>query len=705
MSGTPEPDLAAFLPEGYSGPSRGGWSLLDIPGLAWVVVAGVLVVVPALSHGTSLGPYDILQNSGLNKVPNVQVHNPTVLDQIRLFIPWTNLTWTQVHQGHLPLWNPYSVLGMPLAFNWESAPLSLPVLVGYLFPVRLAYTAQVVVTLIIAGSGVYVLGKVLRLGTLACMMAATVFELSGPFIALLGWPESSVMAWGGWVFAAVLLVLRGEKRAPAIVLLAVVTAFAIYAGDPEGLVLLALSAAVFALAMLLLRVPALGGSGPILRPATDLGLSALAGTALAAPLILPGLQLAKGSNRTVVGPTLLPKALPPKELVNLIFQGFYGLPLLHDQIFGLSPYEGTSAYVGVLALVLAGTALVLRWRRPEVRSFGLVALVMGILAFVPPLASLMDNSVARIYWVFAIMPLALAFSVLSGVGMDLLVRHYNEQRVRRALGLGFAVMAVVLGIIWIADRGGLTPSQVNIRSRSFIWPIVAVIAGLAVVWALANRSTRAWTHRASPSVGTGSVAGLVLLLVETAFLVASGSSLTSSSSHYPTSTPQVTALKRAVGNAVLGFGASPTFASKSGILTNDNLLYDVQEFATYDPMTPHAYFSLAKARGSEVAEAEDIFSPAITSVQAARLYGISYLLEPTGVRAPKGAVFDRTIGREELYRVPGAAVRHTRHYAAERAVARQICSWHTRQSCSSWPEHVEDDYFHHRSKRPPLETY
>ena len=122
------------------------------------------MLVPALAHGTSLGPYDILQNSGLNRVPNVKVHNPTLQDQIRLFIPWTSLVWTQVHQGHLPLWNPYSAVGMPLAFNWESAPLSLPVLIGYLFPVRLAYTAQLVVTVVIAGTGVYVLGRVLRLG-------------------------------------------------------------------------------------------------------------------------------------------------------------------------------------------------------------------------------------------------------------------------------------------------------------------------------------------------------------------------------------------------------------------------------------------------------------------------------------------------------------------------------------------------------------
>ena len=104
-------------------------------------------------------------------------------------------------------------------------------------------------------------------------------------------------------------------------LLAVVFAFAIYAGDPEGVLLLGLAAAIFALAMLLLRVPALGGSGPVIRPVFDLGLSVLAGSALAAPLILPGLQFAKGSNRNVVGPALAPEGPASPGVASLHFPG------------------------------------------------------------------------------------------------------------------------------------------------------------------------------------------------------------------------------------------------------------------------------------------------------------------------------------------------------------------------------------------------
>ena len=52
------------------------------------------------------------------------------------------------------------------------------------------------------------------------------------------------------------------------------------------------------------------------------------------------------------------------------------------------------------------------------------------------------------------------------------------------LGIGFGVTAVLLGIIWIVARRGLTPSQLNIRSHSFIWPTVEIMAGLVVLWML-----------------------------------------------------------------------------------------------------------------------------------------------------------------------------------------------------------------------------
>ncbi len=116
------------------------------------------MLLPALSRGRMLGAYDWLSQYGLTEHAGTVVRDPFSGDQITQMIPWTNLAWSQVHQGHVPLWNPWSALGMPLAFNWQSATFSLPALVGYAAPLRYAYTVQVIVTLWVAGSGAYFLG-------------------------------------------------------------------------------------------------------------------------------------------------------------------------------------------------------------------------------------------------------------------------------------------------------------------------------------------------------------------------------------------------------------------------------------------------------------------------------------------------------------------------------------------------------------------
>ncbi len=209
------------------------------------------------------------------------MHNPQTADLITEMIPWTTLAWTQVHHGHLPLWNPYSALGMPLAFNWQSATFSVPALVGYLFPLRLAYTVQVLTTLVIAGTGVFVLGRVIGLGVPGCVMAGTGLRTQRSVLRVAGLASRVGDGVGG------LAVRRyhphrsrATSRARAVAFFAVALAFAVYAGQPDAFVLLAVGLTVFMAALLVLRAPWLGGSGPIVRPAVDLVLAVVAGTAL-----------------------------------------------------------------------------------------------------------------------------------------------------------------------------------------------------------------------------------------------------------------------------------------------------------------------------------------------------------------------------------------------------------------------------------------
>jgi len=631
--------------------------------VAWVLVGAAAVMAPALAHGSSLGPFDIVARVGLSRRPGVSVHNPQTADLITEMIPWTALTWTQVHHGHLPLWNPYSALGMPLAFNWQSAAFSVPSLLGYLAPLHLAYTVQVLTTLVIAGTGVYVLCRVMRLGVPGCVMAGTVYELSGPFFGWLGWPVASVMAWAGWLFAATILIARGRRRARSVAFFAVVLAFAVYSGQPDAMVLLAVGLAVFVVVLLALRAPWLGGSGPILRPALDLELATVAGAALGAPLMLPGLQLTAGGIRT--GKTGTP-ALPLHDISAVIFQGFDGLPVAGSHwfghLFGDTSYLESATYVGVIALVLAVLAVALRRRDPEVLAMTAVAVVMGAIVFFSPVVGLLDTVPYGIRWHRGAIVFALALAVLAGVGTDVLIGSHRERTVRRWAGGAFACVALFLGLLWLVGRGSLPPADVAIRNSSFVWPTVQTVVGLALM-GLVGVVHRRGPARSSADArfqrGLGRAIGVVLLACETAFLVTAGAPLWSSSATYLVPTSAEVALRNAAGSSVVGFGVhSCEVPGQIGIPQNVNVAYGVQELDVYDPVTPKALFrSWEDTTGTPAGLGNPIsvFCPAVTSAAQARRYGVAFVLEPPGADRPKGAVFDRIVGDESLYKIPGAA--------------------------------------------------
>ena len=397
----------------------------------------------------------------------------------------------------------------------------------------------------------------------------------------------------------------------------------------------------------------------------DLVIAAVAGLALSMPLALPGLQIASQSVRNAALPVtgIGGQTLISHDVLHLILPGFDGLPWQGSNYFGpiFTNYMESAAYVGVITLVLAVMALVLRRRRPETLAVGAVAVVSAVLVFVPPLVSVIGRlpSAGRVRWYESLGPLTLALAVLAGMGADVLVRMHGKRAVRYGTGAGFVVAGLALAAVWTTGRGHLPSSDEAIRARSFIWPVVDTAVGLAVVVTLAALHRRR-LPRGSPRrflSGAGRWAAGALLACETAFLVAAGAPLFSSSPRFLSPTPAAVALQRAVGSAVVGFGpCSPDL----GIFYDVNVALGVQEFPVYDPVIPQKYFSSWESVTGQQAKTpfdhSSVFCPSVTTVSAARRFGVSYVLEPRGTPGPAGAVFDTRVGDEDLYRIPGAAV-------------------------------------------------
>ena len=101
----------------------GRW--LHFVAVAWIVVLAGATLAPAFTRGGMIGTYDLLAHTSLTSRPGVVMDGNYVnTDPIVEMIQWTRLNWIDVHHGVLPLWNPYNGLGLPLAFNWQSASLA-----------------------------------------------------------------------------------------------------------------------------------------------------------------------------------------------------------------------------------------------------------------------------------------------------------------------------------------------------------------------------------------------------------------------------------------------------------------------------------------------------------------------------------------------------------------------------------------------------
>ncbi len=627
------------------------WARACAPYL-WLAAVALAYLAPALAHGLLLGPYDILGQVGLTAVPHAAVHNPVGSDEIEEFIPWQVLAWKQVHAGHLPLWNPDSLLGLPLAFNFQSAPFSLAVAVGYAFPVRLAHSVTVVVRLLVAGSGAYVACRVMGLRVLSALTCATIYELSGGLTIWLGSYEAGCLGFMGWVVAASALVQRGEHRARDVTLLAVALCLLLYAGEPQIALLAVSSLVVLATVSTLVR-PGRTRRAKLVTLG-DHGIAIGAAVALAAPVYLPGMQLALRSARATAPPV---SGLPLYDLTHLVFGDYNGSPTALGGLIGPDNLYVSMIYVGVIGVVLALVGL-WRWRaRAEVAAFGVLTALLLVLLFAHPVVVVLSHlpylRVFRILLATTLLDFGLA--VLAGFGCEALLSRPDRRRDRpfELAVTATALLLAVLGLRLALNVDHLGRVALDGRAASFAWPAACLLAlGCVAVGRRRGARRSGARHRAR----TGALGAATLLVVETGFLLGAGSGIWSSSSTGFERTAPIATLQRRAGDAIVGIGSCARSALPDlGIAPDANVVFGVDETAVLDPIVPSAYsasYGTATGETTKPVSPPGLFCAAIGSVALARRFGVSYVLEPPGAPGPPGTRLVARLAGEGLFAVP-----------------------------------------------------
>jgi hypothetical protein len=647
--------------------------------LGWFVLLAFLYLAPALKDGAQFVPTNIGQTySPLTHLVAgpLPFHNNINSDIVTNNLPWEIFDWNTARSGEIPLWNSLSGTGLPQLFNFQSAPLSLPMLASYLFPLAWMSLVVIATKLVLAGTGAYLCCRVLGTGWLGATFAGSTFMLGGSFAGWLGWAISGPYVLAGWVLAGLILCYRSNGKLRHVLLLALAVAFSFYGGFPETslLMFLAIGAvvAVTGLSQLARR------RGPSWRGLARIACGLLAGGAFAAPLLLPGMSVLGGAARNG---KVTDGGLWLHEATLLFAQGYYGLPIT-GSVDWVNYYE-TAAYVGVIAIVLALVGAALSWRRSA--TIGLVGGAIFCLFSIYKLDA--AGPVQHLYSDVGMSAVALQrmqpalelfVALLAGLGLDRLIRALPTRSARYSLLASSALVAAVVGVLWIGVDSARVPRGSAIikksppvavleavRRSSLLWPTASI--GLVLVVALG--ALLLYRKRNRSSTRLACAIAFAFLCAQASFSLFAGVGI-NSFAHvaYPV-TPAVTTLQRIVGANLLGLdsgnvdcvGLSPKKSGhcgigvweRNGLYPETNLAYGIAEYAMHDPIIPTSYFAAWPVPdAAQTNLTAYMFAPDVDSVALARLYGIRYVLALPGEPPPSGMRLVAHISGQALYLVP-----------------------------------------------------
>lgn len=377
-------------------------------------------------------PYrDVLEKEYPRGLP---FKNPLITDPIRQQYPWRNLSIESLKQLTLPLWNPYSMAGVPLLANFQSGVFYPLNILFFLFPFSFAWALLILLQPILASIFLYFYLRKMKLTSVASAFGAITFAFCGFSISWLEW--GTIMQVALWLPLVLLakenLLKKITWQWVILIIFAEVAQF--FAGHLQTLFYSLLISSTYLLVRLAQRIHEKYGKKKFiyhyiksLAPFVCIGLCLLVITAMQ---WIPTLQFIGLSNRFIDQNDYTKPGwfIPVAHLVQLLAPDFFGNPATGNY-WGTWNYGELVSYVGIVSLTMAVYAML--FRRDKKTLF------FGLLGFLALLFSL-DNPIARIPYVLHIpflssaQPTRLIFvldfslAVLAGLGLDYYLHKKNN---------------------------------------------------------------------------------------------------------------------------------------------------------------------------------------------------------------------------------------------------------------------------------------
>ncbi|MBI1872341.1 MAG: YfhO family protein [Acidobacteria bacterium] len=402
-------------------------------------------------------------------------------------LPWDKLVGHAMRQGRLPLWNPYSLTGVPLLANIQSAAFFPFQVLQDLAPSSL-WSVFYVVRFLVAGVFTFLFLKRAGLDGPASATGAVCFALSGPAVLYFRLEP----AFNSTVTLPVVLYgcerLHAEPSRKNLVFGAVALACLLVSGQPEVTALNVLFVVAYSAFRSWRRVR----DDATLVSATMPFVMYPVGALLAMPFLLPVLEYlvqAGSAEREPFGKIALTPAIAVLQMTPYLLGGVHqhASPRA-DELFSWNLIGG---YTGIVATYLAILAVIstTTQRLRGLRRFAMTAAVAVLLKVygLPPSQWLAGLPILNrfLFTRYSGAVLAISIAILAAIGAQAFPRP-EERRARRNALLVTALLLLLL----LLPVTSMLPVFAGVTTPSAVAPLLIASSFLVMIAILAFREGR-----------------------------------------------------------------------------------------------------------------------------------------------------------------------------------------------------------------------
>lgn len=470
----------------------------DTLNILLIVTAAVLFFSRQIFFHKILLPVDILLTlSPWNAFYSSGPYNHIISDIVRQGYPWLIFIVDSVKSGHLPLWNPLLLCGMPspTAFFPILYPL-LPIL--FISSLKHSFGYFIMLHILLAGIFTYAFLRDIEVKPLGALAGGFTFMFCQ---VLIHWSESIInpasMIWLPIELLLAHRLVKTEKVSYAVLLAGVVT-INLYTGMLQFFYYSSLTVFAYVTFMLYEDWKDKNDIKVILKKASYFLLSFLILLGLSAVQLLPTLELGKYILRTGESSEYVASSVQHiRQLITFLVPNFYGNPVKGHVEWHINlEWFMNSGYVGVLPIFLALIGALFAKTNRQKFFLGLATITL-LLSFDPLLNRIFYYLIPlynRFRSVSRWLPIyAFSISVLAGFGLDHLVNAGRERNERVRLEKAIYILGgcIILFVVFVLTKAlPLNPPLQYYVKQFFIFFLLVTVSIVLIILLLRSNKTK-----------------------------------------------------------------------------------------------------------------------------------------------------------------------------------------------------------------------